>query len=637
MTAQDSANDSPLELASVFPPATAEDWRAQLTKVLERSGRRIADPAAPDATIRTTIDSDGNSGIQLEPLYIPDYSHEQPLPGFEPFTRGATVLGSVATGWDVRQLHCDPDPANSNKLILDDLENGVSSLWLLTGQGGIAVDDLSRALEGVALDLITVSITSWDETVATVEKLVEIALKAGVDPAALKINAGLDPVSLAALFGTAAATEGLAGQVKTIRELAAATVPVTVDSTVYFESGSTHIQELAYSIATGVAYLRELVASGLSVDDALNCIEFRYGIDDDQFTGIAKLRAARQLWGQVAKASGAGPNTRGQRQHAVTAVSMYTKYDPWVNMLRGTVACFAAATGGADAITVFPFDSRAGLPDSFARRIARNTQSVLHDESNIGRVVDPAGGSPYVESLTTELAGKAWTLFQQVEREGGIAAALHSGAIAVAIEQSREARNARVAKRSEPITGVSEFPNLGEALPEREQYPVKSTDQNKPTERAISLRFKSEVFDRFREESDAALKATGKRPAVFMATLGPVAAHTARENFAANLLNAGGIETTRGPIDVDPATITTAFTESGSSVACLAASDGLYAEQGDELIKALRAAGAQSILLAGKTNRVDGLTAQVDTELFMGCDAVAVLDSAYDALGVRNV
>lgn len=628
----DSQTDEPLALASVFPTATVDDWRAQLTKVLERSGRRIADPAAPEGSIRTTVDGD----IELDALYVPDNSFEAALPGFEPFTRGATPLGSVATGWDIRQLHCDPDAARSNKLILDDLENGVSSLWLLVGTGAIAVEDLPRVLEGVALDLITVSISSWDDTVATVEKLMEIAREAGVDPSTLKINAGLDPLHLAAAYGLEASVDGLAVQAATVRELAPSSVPVTVDSSVYFDAGSTHVQELAYSIATGVAYLRELVADEASIDAALESLEFRYAIDDDQFTNIAKLRAARQLWGQVAKSSGASPQVRGQRQHAATAVSMYTKYDPWVNMLRGTIACFAAATGGADAITVFPFDSRAGLPDSFARRIARNTQSVLAEESNIGRVVDPAGGSPYIESLTTELAENAWALFQRLERDGGIISALNSGSIAAAIEQARHERDERVAKRKEPITGVSEFPNLGENLPQRDDVDVSFLGDRQPGEHALGLRFKSEVFDQFRDLSEATLESTGSRPTVFMATVGPVAAHTARENFATNLLAAGGIDTIKGPVNASPDEVAASFAAAGTPVACVAANDALYAEAGDELIKALREAGATSILLAGKADKIDGLDAGVDIELFMGCDAAAAIQLTLDQLGVQS-
>lgn len=632
MTEQRPNDEEVLALASVFPTATVDDWRAQLTKVLERSGRRIADPATPEKAIRTIVDGE----IELDPLYTPDTSTELPLPGFEPFTRGSTALGSVENGWDVRQLHCDPDAIKTNKLILDDLENGVSSLWLLVGTGAIAVSDLPLALEGVMLDLITISISSWDDTVSAVQKIVEIAQERGIDATNLKINAGLDPLHLAAAYGLEASSDGLAGQVATIRELAPNSIPVTVDSSVYFDAGSTHVQELAYSIATGLAYLRELVAGGSSVDEALESIEFRYAIDDDQFTGIAKLRAARQMWGQVAKSSNAGPRIRGQRQHAATAVSMYTKYDPWVNMLRGTIACFAAATGGADAVTVFPFDSRAGLPDSFARRVARNTQSVLAEESNIGRVVDPAGGSSYVESLTSELASRAWALVQQLEREGGIVAALNSGSIATAIEQVRARREERIAKRKEPITGVSEFPNLGEVLPERDDVDVSFLSDRQPGVNALGLRFKSEAFETFRDLSEATLASTGSRPSVFIATLGPVAAHTARENFATNLLAAGGIDTIKGPIGADVAEVAAAFTAAGTPVACVAASDTLYSESGDELIKALRDAGATSIVLAGKADKIDGLDEVVDTELFMGCDAAAAIQRTFDQLGVQS-
>ncbi len=183
----------------------------------------------------------------------------------------------------------------------------------------------------------------------------------------------------------------------------------TVDATIYHDAGASDADELAVATAVGVAYLRALTDAGLSIDEAFAAVEFRFAVTADQFLSIAKLRAARQIWARVAELSGA--RDRGQHQHAVTSRAMMTHRDPWVNMLRTTIACFAAAVGGADAITVLPFDAAIGLPDDFARRIARNTHAILHDESSLGRVVDAAGGSGYVETITAQLAEKAWAEF----------------------------------------------------------------------------------------------------------------------------------------------------------------------------------------------------------------------------------
>jgi methylmalonyl-CoA mutase len=311
---------------------------------------------------------------------------------------------------------------------------------------------------------------------------------------------------------------------------------LTVDALPYHDAGASTAQELGLSMGTAVAYLRELTAFGLTVDQAAGQLEFRYAASADQFLTIAKLRAARRLWSRVAEACGIGPAGAAQRQHAVTSMVMMTERDPWVNMLRTTVACLGAGVGGADAITVLPFDSALGLPDDFARRIARNTQAILLDESNLARVIDPAGGSWYVEQLTDQLARAAWDWFQQVERAGGQQAALRSGLVATRIAQNWAKRSANLARRREAITGVSEFPNLGEQPVVREPAPPRPGG-------GLPWVRRSEAFEALRSRSDAILAATGARPRVELVTLGATAVHTARSAFAANLFRGGGIET----------------------------------------------------------------------------------------------
>ena len=286
-----------------------------------------------------------------------------------------------------------------------------------------------------------------------------------------------------------------------------------------------------------------------------------------------------------------------QRQHAVTSTVMMTQRDPWVNMLRTTVACLAAGVGGADAVTVLPFDSALGLPDDFARRIARNTQAILLDESNLARVIDPAGGSWYVEQLTDQLARAAWDWFQQVERAGGQQAALRSGLIAGRIAENWAKRSADLARRREPITGVSEFPNLGERPVARDPAPARPGGGLPRVRRA-------EAFEALRSRSDAILAATGARPAMVLAALGPAAVYTARSSFAANLFQAGGIETALVEVEAtgqpDLQALADAFTASGARVACICSSDALYAEYGEAAAAALKAAGARYVVLAGR-------------------------------------
>ena len=256
-----------------------------------------------------------------------------------------------------------------------------------------------------------------------------------------------------------------------VAELArdAGTLAVVVDATAVHDLGASDAQELGYSMAAGAAYLRILTDAGIPLDDAAGLIEFRYAATDEQFPTIAKLRAARRLWARVLELSEAGPHE--QRQHAVTSRPMMSKYDPWVNMLRTTVAAFAAGVGGADAVTVLPFDTALGVPDAFGRRIARNTSSLLISESHVARVADPAGGAYAVEKLTDDLAAAGWAELGRIEESGGVEAALDDGSLRGRIDEVAARRDAEIARRKRPLTGVSEFPHLGETLPERAPHP----------------------------------------------------------------------------------------------------------------------------------------------------------------------
>ncbi|NVI88857.1 methylmalonyl-CoA mutase [Actinomadura sp. BRA 177] len=426
---------------------------------------------------------------------------------------------------------------------------------------------------------------------------------------------GADPLGLAARTGTAGSLdEAAALAVRCVREFPKLRA-ITVDGTPYHDAGGSDAEELGAAVAAGVAYLRALTGAGLSVDEAFGQIEFRLAVNADQFSSIAKVRALRRLWARVAEASGAADGTAA-RIHAVTSSAMMTRRDPWVNMLRTTIATFAAGVGGADAVTVQPFDARLGLPDGFARRIARNTQTLLLEESSLARVVDPAGGSWYAESLTEGLAQSAWAWFTEIEKAGGLTAALDSGLIADRLAATWARRRKDIARRKAPLTGVSEFPNLAEKLPERDAAPVQPGG-------GLPVVTYAQDFEDLRDRSDAHLDATGERPKVFLATLGPIAVHTARASFAANLFQAGGIETVTGAPEE--------FGTSGTTVACVCSSDRLYEEQAADAARILREAGAVKVWLAGK-----GTYEGVDSNVYAGCDAIGVLETTLHDLGVNE-
>ncbi|MFJ9522824.1 methylmalonyl-CoA mutase family protein [Kitasatospora sp. NPDC101801] len=621
-----------LPLAAEFSDATREQWQLLVEGVLRKSGAQdVHGTRAEDA-----LTTDLQDGLRARPLYTAeDAPADAGYPGFPPYLRGGRAEGSVLSGWEVRQRHAHPDPQRCNEAVLADLENGVGSLWLTVGGSGLPVTALPDVLNGVYLDLAPVVLDAGPEFAAAAEQLLAVLAEREVPADAARGNLGADPLGLLARTGQDAPLDGQLAEAVALAVRCDRDHPglraLTVDALAFHDAGASPAEELGASLATGVAYLRALTGAGLSVDAACAQLEFRYAADADQFLTIAKFRAARRLWARVTQVAGAaaGPSA-AQRQHAVTSSVMMTERDPWVNMLRTTVACLAAGVGGADAVTVLPFDTALGLPDAFARRVARNTQAILLEESHLARVIDPAGGSWYVEQLTDELARAAWAWFQEIERAGGQAAALRSGLVRDRIAATWAQRSTALARRREPITGVSEFPNLQEQPVVREPAPA-------PLGGGLPRVRRAEAFEALRTRSDAQLAEAGARPRVFLAALGPAAVHTARSGFAANLFQAGGLET-RLAVSSEVAALAEEFAADGATVACLCSSDQLYQEHAEELAAALKAAGARQVLLAGRPGdrREAYQRAGVDEFVFVGSDVVAVLSSVLDQIGVAR-
>lgn len=590
---------------------TREEWEKVTAAVLRKSGRLGED--APDADVWDQLSTTTLDGLAVTPLGTTDLVArlaDPGLPGQAPYTRGARVK-APEDAWDVRACFADPDPRLTAEHVVTDLENGATSLWLQVGEGEIAPQDLPQVLAPVFLDLAPVVLDAPTVPVDAAQALVGVLEEKGVQ-AAPGTSLGADPI------GNRLRGHGVT-ELDVVDELASLAVragvrAVTVDGTAAHDLGASDVQELAYVLAAGVAYLRLLTdadsTTGHDADTAAGLLEFRLAATDEQLLTIAKLRAARRLWARVAELSGIAEEHRGMVQHAVTSRPMMTRYDPYVNMLRTTVAAFAAGVGGAESVTVLPFDERLGLPEPFSRRIARNTSSLLIEESHVGAVTDPAGGSYAIEKLTDDLARAAWDLFGELEAAGGVPSALDLLRERIAATVSDRAR--QVARRTRPITGVSEFPNLREELPERR--PSTST-------RPQPHRYAAE-FEQMRDEPVG-------QP-VFLATMGPIAQHTARATFATNLLAAGGIDAiVAGATDGTEAVVAAYESAGRPPVAVLAGTDAAYREWGAELIAALREAGAPRVVLAGKPDAVD---AELDDSAAAGLDALAFLRRTREAL-----
>jgi methylmalonyl-CoA mutase len=551
-----------LDLAGAEERHERAEWEAAAAAVLRRA-RRLSDEDADtlvwDRLTQKTVD-----GIDITPLGTPDLLDHLTTAG-RPHRTGA---------WDVRAHLALTDVTTDNETLLAELEGGVTSLWLEAPEQ----TDWETLLEGVLVDLAPVVLQTTEKGARA---FLQYARGRALEP---RTNLGIDAM---------AATRELA-------ELAgeAGVRAFVVDGSAVHDRGASDVQELAYALAAGGAYLRTLTDAGVGLEEAARIVEFRYAATDEQFATIAKLRAARRLWARVLELSGAG--TREQHQHAVTSRPMMSRYDPWVNLLRTTVAAFAAGVGGADAVTVLPFDTPLGVPNGFGRRIARNTSHLLIDESHVAVVSDPAGGAYAVEKLTDDLAVAAWDLFGRLD-EGA-----H---LDEEIARTVERRERDVATRTRPITGLSEFPNLAEQLPERA-----------PAADGGRVRRYGAAYESLRDDPPAAH--------VFLATMGTVAAHTARATFATNLLAAGGIA-------VDVAGATESVEElwaayDGQPVVCLAGSDDAYDAWGDEAVRALREAGAEWVLIAGKPR--GPLSDAVDDSAARGVDALDLLHRTREKL-----
>ncbi len=598
-----------LELS--FSQPELSDWSDAVNKVLR--GRSFE-----EVLVSTTRDD-----LDIRPLYT---AADSPRPAkFVPVD-----TQRLQRGWDVRQQFSGDDPDACGRAVLEGLERGVTSVELTPPKPNWTMDALQRATAGVLFDLAAVVLAPHADINAA-RSLAAVIEQRG-DLAATGSWLGLDPIGEVLRGGFANADDVVNVATSLLPGLRSGRT-LTVDSTRYAEAGATEAQELAYSTATGVAYLRRLESFGVEPLLGANTIGFRLSVGTDQFLNMAKLRAARRLWARVLEASGVDPAAAPQLQQAVTSRAVYSRHDPWVNMLRATTAAFAAGVGGADAITVLPFSNALGATDDFARRVARNTQTLLIEESHLARVVDPGAGAWFIESLTDRLGSRAWSEFVALEAGGGIEAGIADGSVNTAIDDSWQRRCQALHTRREAITGVSEYPDLGSQPPLQDSHTSQVPDAT-----GLPLRRLAAPFEALRDAADRYLLATGERPRVHIAALGDLATHTARSSWVSNLLAVAGMVGSGGeePGSFSPLEAEARFSESGASVAVICAADSLYAQRGVGTALALREAGARRVILAGQPGdlRSDLEAAGVDEFWYQGMDVVEALTRLHNDLGV---
>ena len=611
-----------LKLAGEFAGADREAWARQAIAGLK--GRPLEGLAS------RTYD-----GIVVEPV-VPRAEAPAPLPAH-------------GRGWQTMQRTDMPDFGTANGQALDDLENGADGLCLVwpeslaAGRHGVPVTgprDLARLFEGVHLDLIRLRLDAGRFGRPAAALVAEFYEARSVDPARARLSLCLDPVGAFALMGKLIDPPALAERMaETLRRLDGAGHRGDVfaaDARVWHGAGASEAQELGLALASLIQYLRLLEAGGIEPEVALLRMAMILAADADQFLTIAKFRAARVLWARLAETL--GQSDAALVLHGETSLRMMTKHDAQSNLLRTTTAAFAAGIGGADTVTVLPFTAALGLADPFARRMARNIQSILKEESGIGEVSDPAAGSGHLEALTLALAEKAWEIFRAVEKAGGLIEALIAGKVQAMIADVAERRGKDIARRKAGLTGLSEFPDLGEK--KAAVLPVdlaadwaKGSAFDKPGAEVASVSCApleqaslGLAFEALRDKADAMAEA-GARPAVFLANLGAVADFNTRATWMKNLLAAGGVAAVQGDGGEDVQAVTTGFAASGARIACLCSADQVYERLASEAATALKAAGATQVLMAGRPGDREAAltTAGVDRFVFSGMDVTALL------------
>ncbi len=537
-----------------------------------------------------------------------------------------------AADWSIAQRVDDPDPERANAAALEDLGGGADALTLVFARGpfargfGIAVDAVERVLAGVEIDLIGLRLDAGTGTAAALAAVSDLVERRRLTSAGLAIDVGYDPLGIEVRLGGAPPDDldailgrgrdaGLTGRV------------FLADGRPSHEAGASAGQELATVLAGGVAYLRRLEAAGWPLARATGAIGFLLAVDADLFEGLAKVRAMRRLWARVEAACGLDP--KPIRLHAETSWRAMTRRDPWTNALRATVGAMAAGLGGADAVGVLPMTLPRGLPDGNARRLARNIGRVLLDEAHLGRIVDPAAGAGGPEALTEALCERAWTLFQEIEREGGMAASLRSGAWRTRVAATAASRARAVAAGDRAIVGTTRFPSLA-----ARDLPVLATPSTRAEPwgpDALPASRDAEPFEALRDRAEG----MAGRPIVFLATMGPPAAFGPRAGEAANFFAAAGMEAVESAAEapLDHARVAAPFAASGAAVACLCGPGADDVAEAAGVIGVLKAAGARRVLLAGAPGPNEGLwrTAGIDDFVHDGCPMLDVLTAALGA------
>ncbi len=690
--------DAAIPTFEEFPPTPYEEWRKVVDKFLK------------GAPFEKRLVTKTYEEIDLQPMYrqedIEGLPHLDSLPGFAPYLRGTTPLGYVAHSWDVAQELPYATPAALNEALRADLARGQNAINLAldrptlagvdadqaeaddVGRGGLSVSsvaDLAQALDGVDLEATPIFVQASTSALTFTALLAALVKKQGKSLAKVRGAIGMDGIY-----------EVMAQLVAWAKTNAPQLQTITVQGSPYHNGGASTTQELAFALATAVDYVRAMQARGLSIDDIAPRIRFSLSIGTNFFMEIARLRAARLLWAKIVQAFGGNEASQKMSLHARTSAWNQTVYDPHVNLLRATTEAFSGAVGGCDSLHISPFDELVRVPDEFSRRVARNTHTVLREESHITRTVDPAGGSWYVENLTDSVARKTWAIFQEVEKQGGMAKALEAGWPQSQIAGTATKRAANLAKRKDIFVGTNMYPNLKETRLEPapvdawavqseraaalKQYRASADVGQKqtaldalakggnavetaiqaalagaslgeiaqaaranakpgPTANAVHAHRGAQAFEALRQAAETYTARIGQRPQVFLATMGPLTQHKARADFATAFVGVGGFETIYPAGFSTPDEAADAALASSAKAVVICSTDPTYPDIVPSLVQKLKKAAPDLVvMLAGyPADHVEAFKAAgVDDFIHLNANCQALLSTLQKKMGVAQ-
>lgn len=582
------------KLFDQFPPVNYDEWRKKVETDLK------------GADFDKKLVWRTNEGFNVQPIYriedIEDLKTTNSLPGQFPYVRGTRTDND----WYARQEILAEDPKQANADARDVLTRGITSLGFKVAEAA----DVPTLLKGIDLTKVEINIDCCPGKAVDVAKALVEYIKAQGATETFRGSIAFNPLRKALRHGTPlcdSVVSKAVALIEAVKGIPAIRV-IDVDSAMFCNAGAFIYEELGYALAWGAQWMTALTEAGVSVDEAARRIKFDMGVSSNFFMEIAKFRAGRMLWADIVKQYKPADEAAAKMMvHASTSRYNQTIFDAHVNLLRSQTETMSAAVAGVDSITVTPFDAPYKKPDEFSERIARNQQFLLKEESHMDKVIDPAGGSYYVETLTVSIAHEAWKLFLSIDEAGGFFAKVADGTVQQAVTEASKKRHTDVARRKEILLGTNQYPNINEMAADKieikdsegqcgcaaEGDPAKAL----PTKRAAS------DFEQLRLATEAA----ANRPKVFMLTIGNLAMRLARAQFSSNFFGCAGYEiidnlgfdTVEQGID--------AALEKKADVIVLCSSDDEYATLAPEAFKYLN--GRAQFVVAGAPACMDDLKA----------------------------